>query len=363
METYELLGEDLKLLLKGNILALISKDELTTVSSAVYNGGFKKARAILNVHVPEDYDQKAVHENPEYFVLGALKELDIDPQQSVGMITAADVKNFSMVTTKEEDLMVNAIATAGCSFAETAGEKIEASVRSLGTINTIVVIHGNLSESCLMQTFITATEAKTAGLRELDVRSKYSGDLATGTITDSTVIASTGIGQKIRFGGPASKLGQMVGYCTREAVKNAIIKQSCLQPSRSILNRFTERKLPIKDLTREIIEASSLRISGEEAWLKVVEAIKAKPLFALILSMAANIDEEVKKGLIPKELGDINPLSEEFKENLCKLLFNGKPHNPCIAAEKVNFVSHSFLKSALLCIIEKLFSETTSKNP
>jgi adenosylcobinamide amidohydrolase len=362
MEIYELLGEDLKLLLKDDLLALISKTELTTVSSAVYNGGFKKAKVILNVHVPEGYDQKAIHENPEYFILEALKNLGVEPQQSVGMITAADVKNFSIVTTKKEELMVGAIATAGCSFAETAGEKIEASVKSLGTVNTIVVIHGNPTESCLMQAFITATEAKTAGLRELDVRSKYSGDPATGTITDSIVIASTNMGSKIRFGGPASKLGQMVGYCTREAVKDAVIKQGPLHPCRSILNRFAEKKLPIKELVGEILKESSLRINGEEAWLKITEAIKAKPFFALALTMAANIDEEVKKGLIPKEFGDINSLIEEFKENLFKSASDGKSHNPSIDTEKINSNSHPFLKSALLCIIGKLFAEITSQN-
>ncbi|MEM2911438.1 MAG: adenosylcobinamide amidohydrolase [Candidatus Bathyarchaeia archaeon] len=361
MKTYELLGEDLKLILKDNMLALISKGKLNIVSSAVYNGGFKKARVILNVHVPEDCDQKAVHENPEHLVLEALKDLGVDPEQCVGLITAADVKNFSIITAKKEDLTVSAIVTAGCSFAETAGEKIEASVTSLGTINTIIVIQGNPTESCLMQTFITATEAKTAGLREIDIRSKYSGDLATGTITDSTVIASTGIGPKIRFGGPASKLGQMVAHCTREAVKNAIIKQSCLQPNRSILNRFTERKLPIKEFTSEILKANSFKISEEEVWLKIVEAIKAKPLFALLLSMAVNIDEEVKKGIIPKEFGDIGALTENFKENLSKLIFDGKPHNSSIVTEKVNFDSYPFLKSALLCIIEKLFLEDEYK--
>jgi hypothetical protein len=213
-----------------------------------------------------------------------------------------------------------------------------------------------------MQAFITATEAKTAGLRELDVRSKYSGDPATGTITDSIVIASTNMGSKIRFGGPASKLGQMVGYCTREAVKDAVIKQGPLHPCRSILNRFAEKKLPIKELVGEILKESSLRINGEEAWLKITEAIKAKPFFALALTMAANIDEEVKKGLIPKEFGDINSLIEEFKENLFKLASDGKSHNPSIDTEKINSNSHPFLKSALLCIIGKLFAEVTSQN-
>lgn len=357
MKTYEMLGENLKLLLKDDILALISKTELNIVSSAIHNGGFKKARAVLNVHVSEGSDQKAVHENPENLVLEALKILDIEPHQAVGMITAADVKNFSMATTKKEDLMVSAIVTAGCSFAETAGEKIEASITSYGTINTIVVIHGNPTESCLMQTFITAIEAKTAGLRDLDVRSKYSGDSATGTITDSIVIASTGAGPKIRFGGPASKLGQMVGYCTREAVKDAVIKQSRLHPERSILRRFAERKLPLKEAIMGLLKENTLKMNEEEITSKIVGEVEKKPLVALTLMMAANIDEEIQKGLIPKEFGNISALGKEFKENLSKIIHEGKPHYQYIAMDEAQSDSHPFLKNALTGIIEKIISE------
>jgi len=118
--------------------------------------------------------------------------------------------------------------------------------------------------------------------------------------------------------------------------------------------------LPIKELVGEILKEGSLRVNEKEAWLKIAEAIKSKPFFALALTMAANIDEEVKKGLIPKEFGDVNTLIEEFKENLFKLVSDGKSHNPSIATEKIDFNSYPFLKSALLCIIEKLFAETTS---
>lgn len=357
MKTY-VLGEDLKLILKNDTLALISKTEMTTVSSAVYNGGFRKARSILNVHVPENYDQKLIHENPEQIIIDALKDFDVSPQQSVSMITAADVKNFSISTAEKEDLKVNVIVTAGCSFAETAGENIEAKVVTPGTINIIVAIHGNPTESCLMQTFITAVEAKTAGLRDLDVRSKYSGDPATGTITDSLIIASTNIGPRIRFGGPASKLGKLVGSCTREAVKNAVMKQSYLSPNRSILKRFAERKLPIKDFVSEISKANSLEISEEEVWSKITEAIEKKPSLALILMMAAKIDEDAEKGLIPKEFGNITYLSEEFKETLLKVVCEGKHGHHFIAAEKIDFSLSPFLKKALVYIIEGLFSRS-----
>jgi iron complex transport system ATP-binding protein len=354
MKTYELLGKDLRLFLKGDTLALISKTEMTTVSSAIYNGGFKKAKAVINVHVPKDYDDKILHENPEHFVLEALKEFNLDPQQTVGMITAADVKNFSMATAEKEDLMVSAIATAGCSLAETAGENVETDLNYPGTINIIVVIQGNPTESCLMQTFITATEAKTASLKELDVRSKYSGDPATGTVTDSLVIASTNNGSKIKFGGPTSKLGKLVGYCVRETVKNAIIKQG-LSPNRSIFNRFAERNLPIKEFISEISKASSLRVSEEEIMAKLAKTIEKEPFFALMLMAAANMDEDAKKGLIPKEFGNLTNLKKQFKEMLLKLTYKENLRCHVISEEKLDFSKSPFLKQTLMSIIEGLF--------
>jgi adenosylcobinamide amidohydrolase len=38
------------------------------------------------------------------------------------------------------------------------------------------------------------------------------------------IVAKTNRGAPIVYGGPASKLGQLVGYCTRKAVKEAVMK-------------------------------------------------------------------------------------------------------------------------------------------
>jgi adenosylcobinamide amidohydrolase len=122
MREYDLFG-GLKLLLEDDVLALISETEMVTVSSAVHNGGFGKAKAVLNVHVPDSYDQKLLHEHPEQIITEAAQKLGLNPQSSVGMITAADINKFSMITTRKDNLAVSAIATAGCSLAETAGGK------------------------------------------------------------------------------------------------------------------------------------------------------------------------------------------------------------------------------------------------
>jgi adenosylcobinamide amidohydrolase len=217
-----------KLVLKDNVLAVISDIELSTVSSAIYNGGFKKTKAILNVQTPEELSDRKLHENPQKFIIDSAKKLGLS-ENFVGMITAAAVDKFALASKKDGDLTVTVTATAvdpegnTCSHAETAGETITVEEMP-GTINIMVIIDGNPTESCLVNTVLTATEAKTAAMWELDIRSRYSGDVATGTITDAIIVAKTNRGAPIVIGGPASKLGQLVGYCTRKAVKESIMK-------------------------------------------------------------------------------------------------------------------------------------------
>jgi adenosylcobinamide amidohydrolase len=210
------------------VLAVLSDIDLITVSSAIYNGGFKKVKAILNVQAPEEYSDRQLHADPQKFILDSAKKLGLS-ENFVGMVTAAAVEKFALASKNAGDLVVSVVATAvdpegnTCDHAETAGETIE--VEEIpGTINIMVVIDGNPTESCLVCIVLTATEAKTAALRELDIRSRYSGDLATGTITDAIIVAKTNRGAPIVYGGPASKLGQLVGYCTRKAVKEAVMK-------------------------------------------------------------------------------------------------------------------------------------------
>jgi adenosylcobinamide amidohydrolase len=224
----DLSGNFGKLVLKDNVLAIISNIDLTAISSAIYNGGLKKTKALLNVQATNDLTDQQLHANPQKFIADSAKKLGIS-DNFVGMVTAAAVEKFAWASEKDGDLTVTVTATAvdvdgnTCSHAETAGESITVE-EMLGTINIMVVIDGNPTESCLVSTVLTATEAKTAAMWELDIRSRYSGDVATGTITDAIIVAKTNRGAPIVYGGPASKLGQLVGYCTRKAVKESIMK-------------------------------------------------------------------------------------------------------------------------------------------
>ncbi|MCL1965653.1 MAG: adenosylcobinamide amidohydrolase, partial [Candidatus Bathyarchaeota archaeon] len=194
MEQYPLPKTIVKITTKDNIAAIISDTPLTTLSSGIYGGGYKKVNAILNISVPDNYNDKHLHDDPMNLIYDAQKKLEITTDY-IAMITAAKIQNLSITTRQIDDITIVAIATAGWRHGESAGEEIKNSHYTPGTINIMVLIDANPTDSCLVSLFLTATEAKTAAMNDYDIRSRYSGDAATGTITDSLSIAATGTGK------------------------------------------------------------------------------------------------------------------------------------------------------------------------
>jgi hypothetical protein len=70
---------------------------------------------------------------------------------------------------------------------------------------------------------------------------------------------------------------------------------------------------------------------------------------------AANMDEDAKKGLIPKEFGNLTNLNKQFKEMLLKLTCKENLRCHVISEEKLDFSKSPFLKQTLISIIEGLY--------
>jgi adenosylcobinamide amidohydrolase len=364
MKQVSLVGKGIKLILKEDVLAVLSDKPLTTISSAFHNGGgLKKTKAILNVEVLKSCSDKYLHDNPEPYITDSAKRFGLN-ENFVGMVTAAAVENFSLVSKNDGELAVSVIATAAdnegntCNFAESAGETINVQENE-GTINIIVVIDGNPIESCLAGTLITVTEAKMAALRELDIRSRFSGDEATGTVTDSIVVAETKRGAPIVYGGPASELGQLVGYCTRKAVKEAITKANEFMPSRSIRDRLRERHVSIEKLYFELSKVNDVKVNPQ----MLAKILGSEPVFASLILAAVKMDDDVKKGLIPAEFGDIDAVSERFGS-----LFSQAIRSAKISTEfklKNNYEAIDlppFTKNVLINIVKSALSKEKTEN-
>src|SRR5262249_45768318 len=176
-----------------------SRHPLVALSSAVYGGGFQSARAVVNLHVPRHAcaDPAAVLED---FARRAAV-----PEPYVGLLTGAMTE---LATTGEEEsagIPALAVTTVGLSNRMTAAHQ-PLQVWRPGTMNAIVIVDGNPDPPALVNAVMTVTEVKTLALHEAGVRDG-AGRLATGTSTDAVVVAATGRGPAIRFGGPASELG------------------------------------------------------------------------------------------------------------------------------------------------------------
>jgi adenosylcobinamide hydrolase len=345
MQEFNLPGTPAKLVIKDNVLAVISDTELTTISSGIYNGGYRKVKAILNVSVPEGYSDSQLHNDPMNLVYDAQKNLEVSTD-FVAMITAAKIANMSMVTRQKDDVAISVVATAGCRHGESSGEEIEAS-HAPGTINIIVILNGNPTDSCLVSLFLTATEGKTAALIDYDIRSRYTGDSATGTITDSLSVASTSQGEKLELGGPASPIGQLVASAVRQAVKEAATKQDGQRLGRPLIRRLTERRMPIEKLAAELSKISTFNLDEKAIAVELERVLARDSLSGAFLLAAVKLDDDYKKGLIPNDFGDTDLLSARFGR-----LLSDQKGNDKIQTEYAMVDLPPFTKQALITILQ-----------
>ncbi len=174
---------------------LIIEGEFEAVSTGLL-GGWKRVRHIFNHTVRDEFKL----ERPiEYLKLVAEKH---SLESYFGLLTAVPMKNLCVGETEE----VTVFTTAGPT---NHNERI-------GTINIIVLIHGDVSDGAMLNAIITATEAKSASLFEMGYR-------FTGTNTDAVIIAKSG-GTYHEYAGPASDIGKQIWKAVRETVKEGIQK-------------------------------------------------------------------------------------------------------------------------------------------
>ena len=367
MQQVDLEGKGIRLVLKGNVLGVFSEKPLKTVSSAFHNGGgIKDTSVILNVEVPKGYGDTSLHMNPDELILDSSKKFGVTGD-FVSMVTAARVKNFALASKREGDLGVSVIATAAddegntCDHAESAGEPIDGQVVETGTINIIVIIDGNPTDSCLVSSIITSTEAKSAAMLELDIRSRYSGTAATGTITDAIVVAETCKGPSVWFGGPASKLGQLVASCTRQAVLEAIMKGRECSPKRSLLDRLAARHLSVEKIAHELAKIERFNANSEKLSAIISSMIQSKPQYAAVLFSAVKLDEEVQNGTLPPEFGNIAELSRKFGELINRNCENHQGDMPQLSADELALANlPPFTKQALVASVRKVLLDANN---
>jgi len=201
---------------KPEVVHVQSAQLLTTLSSSFFGGGFRRVRHILNANVAQDY----CSDSPAADLRAIAARCGVsDP--FVGLLTAVPLRKARIVNSEAGGLRVGVLTTAGVGNATSAGVTLPY-VSKPGTINIIVLLDAKLSRAAMLNAIITVTEAKSAVLNAMDIRTP-GGVLATGTSTDTVTVATTGRGPTEPYAGPATVLGWLIAKTVRQAVQESLL--------------------------------------------------------------------------------------------------------------------------------------------
>jgi len=195
---------------KKNII-IKSKYRLECLSNASINGGRVKIKNIVNHHVPLNFKSNNLQKELKFVKIKYKLS-----NSTVGLFTAVNINDAVNLNNNIDDINYTIIITAGIGNASiplinNIENKIEKFFKyKPGTINTILLINGKLSEHALVNLFIVITEIKTYFFNCSNIKTKH-GLSATGTSTDTIVIAYTNKGGLIEWAGPATKFGGSIG--------------------------------------------------------------------------------------------------------------------------------------------------------
>lgn len=196
---------------------------LKTMSSGVIGSGIGWYNTFINRYVDKSYHSRNYREELKRFVV----EKGLDPSNTVGMMTAVKMENVQYKQYRDKDFSILVVVIAGVGNAVDVSRSVEHPfVYRPGTINTWIIVNGRLSEEAFIQSIITATEAKVKALAELQIPDQETGTIATGTSTDSILIAATQKGKYQEFAGTITPLGKLIGKgvyeCTLEAIQKSL---------------------------------------------------------------------------------------------------------------------------------------------
>lgn len=232
------------------------------LSTSPYNGGLREGlKAVFNHDCKPGEGMACELRAPTYEEHMAVlsEELGINRENCAGIATAASMDNVSIKKKAFKDITVTAIVTGGIEVnggragdpAEWHEEKGESIFIKPGTINIILHIDADLTDGALTRALVTCTEAKTAAVGELMASSRYSMGIATGSGTDGTIIISNSESNShLTQSGKHAKLGELIGTSVMEAVKEALDKQSGLNPEKQ---HNIMRRMDRFQITEEIL--------------------------------------------------------------------------------------------------------------
>lgn len=194
---------------------------LRTMSSGVIGSGTGWYQKFVNRHVGKTYNCSDHRAEMALF----LKKNGFEPAETVGMMTAVFLQDAVYQLYEEDGFSIFVVVTAGVGNAIDASKSDMHSFKfSPGTINTWIFVNGELTEEAFIQSIMTATETKGKVMIDQEVVDKVTGTIATGTSTDSILIAATQQGTSLEFAGTVTPLGKLISKAVYQCTTSAIQK-------------------------------------------------------------------------------------------------------------------------------------------
>ena len=224
------------------------------------------------------------------------KILDKSETDTSFLFTGVDVDNAAIIEEKFRDMSVHALVTAGVTSNAIRTSVDEGGYYEPGTINIILLPNMKLTKRAMTRAAITATEAKSAALQDLDIRSTYSpGYQATGTGTDNIIVAEGSGDIVLDNSGGHTKFGELIARAVYKGVKEAVYKQNGIVPERKIFQRLQERKISIENELS--FEECDCRITKSMLQTEL-EGVFVRPEYASFISSSFSISDDYETGLI-----------------------------------------------------------------
>ena len=229
------------------------------------------------------------------------------------IFTGADMDNLAVEKARFREMEVYALVTAGVRSNAMRMSEDEGRFYEPGTINIIILPNMELTPRAMTRAIICVTEAKTAALQDLDIRSRYTPlvNQATGTGTDNIIIVR-GTGIRIDVAGGHSKMGELIAKAVYSGVKEAVYRQNGLITPRNIFQRLKERGIGIS----ELISVDQCECSVEREDLSGgLEGVLLQPEYASFVASSFAISDDYERGLIT-DLGAHKLLCKRVAEKI-----------------------------------------------
>jgi ABC-type Fe3+-hydroxamate transport system substrate-binding protein/adenosylcobinamide amidohydrolase len=220
-------------------------------------------------------------------------------ESSSFLLTGASMDNLVLREARFKDMSAHVLVTAGVRGNAVRMSSDEGRYYEPGTINIIVMTNRKLSPRATARAVISATEAKTAALQDLDVRSGGNplAWQATGTGTDEMIVVE-GSGTRLDSTGGHCKMGELIARAVYDGVKEAVFRQNGIATPRNLLGRLQERGVSPPDLLRQCSCLESANEPRSRHVLGMLEEILMHPRYAAFMESALALSDARERGQI-----------------------------------------------------------------